>query len=62
MSELELPTKEEIREVYNNTLKQTSFWRLFSILQYEFVETLIQYIIVEWKRIEELKNDSKRTD
>lgn len=62
MSELELPTKEEIREIYNNTLRETSFWRLFSILDYKFTESLIQYIIIEWKRIEELKNDSKRAN
>lgn len=62
MSELELPTKEEIREIYDNASKQTSFWRLFSILDYKFAECLIQYIIIEWKRIEELKNDSKRTN
>lgn len=62
MSDIEIPTKEEIKELYDNILRETSFWRLFSILQYEFVETLIQYIIVEWKRIEELKNDSKRTN
>lgn len=62
MSELELPTKEEIREIYNNILRETSFWRLFSILDYKFAESLIQYIIIEWKRMEELKNDGKRAN
>ena len=62
MSELELPTKEEIREIYDNILRETSFWRLFSILDYKFAESLIRYIIIEWKRMEELKNDSKRAN
>ena len=62
MSELELPTKEEIREIYDSVLRETSFWRLFSILDYKFSESIIRYIIIEWKRMKELKNDSKRTD
>lgn len=60
--EIQIPTKEEIREIYDNILRETSFWRLFSILDYKFAESLIQHIIIEWKRMEELKNDNKRTD